>query len=53
MQKNTKFDPMERDVLLKFWDPICTSGTAETTNFKFGKLIDHKKCHHKNKNYVK
>jgi len=30
-----------RDLLLKFWDPLHISGTAEARNVKFGMQIHH------------
>jgi len=30
-----------RDLLLKFWGPLHTSGTDKARNFKFGRHIDH------------
>ena len=34
--------PWSRDLLFIFCDPRNISGTAEDTNFKFCKQIDHK-----------
>jgi len=38
-----KWGKRARDLLLEFWESLHISGTVETTNFKFGMQIDHKR----------